>query len=70
MTAESGDLGELVLELGAPLSLRKGEALFNEGDPSKKVGLQDQQYGKGPVAFSRLLAAWREEGALEGLELR
>ena len=37
MAADAGDLGELVLDLGASLSLRKGEAIFNEGDPSNSV---------------------------------
>ena len=25
-------------------------------------------YGKGPIAFAKLLEAWREEGSLQGLE--
>ena len=26
-------------------------------------------YGKGPIAFVKLIEAWRAEGGLEGLEL-
>ncbi len=37
MTSAAGDLGRLVLSLGAPMSLRKGETLFAEGDPSSSV---------------------------------
>ncbi len=40
----------------------------NEGNPSP-LAARNSPYGKGPVAFAKLLAAWREDGKLEGLEL-
>jgi cyclohexanone monooxygenase len=41
----------------------------NEGQPTAD-GFIGSSYGKGPMAFFELLAAWREAGTLEGLELR
>ena len=40
----------------------------NEGQPSA-LAARNGPYGKGPVAFVRLIEDWREAGALEGLEL-
>ena len=39
----------------------------NEGKPGSGVGLADQQYGEGPVAFYQLVADWQAEGSLTGL---
>jgi cation diffusion facilitator CzcD-associated flavoprotein CzcO len=41
----------------------------NEGRPGERSG-QDGFYGGGPVEFFRILAEWRAEGSLKGLELR
>jgi cyclohexanone monooxygenase len=41
----------------------------NEGKPSER-GIRNGFYGAGPVAFVKLLEAWRATGELEGLELR
>jgi len=40
----------------------------NEGKPSA-LAARNGSYGKGPVAFIRVLDGWRAEGKLEGLEL-
>ncbi len=40
----------------------------NEGKPSER-SLQDANYGAGPVAFFQVLADWREEGLMRGLDL-
>jgi cyclohexanone monooxygenase len=40
----------------------------NEGHP-EVIAKQNGSYGAGPVAFTKLLEAWREAGTLEGLEL-
>lgn len=40
----------------------------NEGKPSDRAA-QNNSYGEGPNAYFRILKAWREIGALEGLEL-
>lgn len=40
----------------------------NEGKPSDRAA-QNNSYGEGPNAYFRILKAWRENGALEGLEL-
>ena len=40
----------------------------NEGQPSA-LAARNGPYGKGPIAFVRLLEAWRENGTMEGLEL-
>ena len=39
----------------------------NEGQPDP-VSRQNAAYGKGPIPFFRMMAAWREAGTLEGLE--
>jgi len=39
----------------------------NEGKPGTGVGLADQQYGEGPVAFYQLVADWQTEGSMSGL---
>jgi cyclohexanone monooxygenase len=41
----------------------------NEGHPGGD-GFLVSSYGKGPIPFFELLAAWRESGEFEGLELR
>jgi len=40
----------------------------NEGQPSA-LAARNGPYGKGPIAFTALLEAWRAAGDLEGLEL-
>lgn len=40
----------------------------NEGRPAERAA-QNGSYGHGPVAFTRLLEAWRESGQMQGLEL-
>ncbi len=40
----------------------------NEGKPSA-LAARNGAYGKGPIAFVKLIEAWRAEGGLEGLEL-
>jgi len=40
----------------------------NEGKP-EVIAKQNGSYGAGPVAFVKVLEAWREAGTLEGLEL-
>ena len=42
----------------------------NEGIGSNDTGFLRGQYGDGPVAFFKVLDAWRAEGNLQGLELR
>lgn len=41
----------------------------NEGKPNPE-SVQNGAYGAGPVKFFKLLDAWREEGTLQGLELK
>jgi len=41
----------------------------NEGQPGGD-GFLVSSYGKGPISFFELLAAWRQSGQFEGLELR
>jgi cyclohexanone monooxygenase len=41
----------------------------NEGKPNPK-SIQNGSYGAGPVKFFKVLDAWREEGAMQGLELK
>ena len=41
----------------------------NEGQPSA-LAIQNGSYGAGPIAFVKLLEAWRAEGELKGLEAR
>ncbi|MEM9622533.1 MAG: NAD(P)/FAD-dependent oxidoreductase [Pseudomonadota bacterium] len=40
----------------------------NEGQPNPR-SIQNGSYGKGPIPYFRLMAAWREEGAMQGLTL-
>jgi cyclohexanone monooxygenase len=40
----------------------------NEGKPQAR-SVRNTSYGAGPVAFARVLADWRAEGALRGLQL-
>lgn len=40
----------------------------NEGQPSA-LAARNGSYGKGPIAFVKILEAWRENGTMEGLEL-
>ncbi|MFO1237361.1 MAG: NAD(P)/FAD-dependent oxidoreductase [Alphaproteobacteria bacterium] len=40
----------------------------NEGKPNP-LAIRNGPYGKGPIAYTRLLDDWREAGTLEGLEL-
>jgi cation diffusion facilitator CzcD-associated flavoprotein CzcO len=40
----------------------------NEGQPSA-LAARNGSYGKGPIAFVKILEAWREDGTMEGLEL-
>jgi cation diffusion facilitator CzcD-associated flavoprotein CzcO len=40
----------------------------NEGRPNERAA-QNGFYGAGPVAFFNLMASWRDEGSLAGLEL-
>ena len=58
---------------------RAGERFFaectpgyynNESKPDRKASFITNVYGGGPMAFFKLLADWREEGALAGLALR
>ncbi len=42
----------------------------NDGMGSNDTGFLSGQYGDGPVAFFKVLDAWRAEGNLQGLELR
>ncbi|MGI9646536.1 MAG: Crp/Fnr family transcriptional regulator [Ilumatobacteraceae bacterium] len=65
MALVAGDLGKLVLAIGAPLSLRKGDALFNEGDPSNSV--YACRSGRLKVSVStpggeELVLGWKEAG--------
>jgi cyclohexanone monooxygenase len=40
----------------------------NEGRPGERAA-QNGYYGGGPVAFFDLMAAWRDEGSMKGLEV-
>jgi cyclohexanone monooxygenase len=40
----------------------------NEGKPSD-LAAQNGAYGRGPIAFIKLIEQWRAEGAMQGLEL-
>lgn len=43
---------------------------FNhEGDVSR-LNVRNSAYGGGPLAFYKIIAKWREEGSLVGLDLR
>ncbi|MFV2089511.1 MAG: hypothetical protein ACC642_02545, partial [Pseudomonadales bacterium] len=41
----------------------------NEGKPAERASAQNGPFGGGPIAFFELMADWRDEGSLEGLEL-
>jgi cyclohexanone monooxygenase len=41
----------------------------NEGKPNERAA-QNGFYGAGPVAFFNLMASWRDEGSMTGLQLR
>jgi cyclohexanone monooxygenase len=41
----------------------------NEGQPNP-ISVQNGAYGAGPTKFFKVIDAWREEGSMEGLELR
>jgi cyclohexanone monooxygenase len=41
----------------------------NEGKPNP-VSIQNGAYGGGPTRFFKVVEAWREEGSMQGLELR
>jgi cation diffusion facilitator CzcD-associated flavoprotein CzcO len=42
----------------------------SEGAPSNRAGFFSDMYGGGPLRFFDLLARWRDDGALAGVELR
>jgi hypothetical protein len=42
----------------------------NEGEQGNRNGFMNGQYGEGPMRFFEVLAEWRAEGSLRGLELR
>lgn len=65
MTEAGADLGELVLTLGAPIALRRGETLFHEGDPSNSVYACRAGRLKVIVTTpsgSELVLGWKEPG--------
>ncbi len=41
----------------------------NEGKPAERASAQNGPYGGGPNAFFKVIADWRDEGTLDGLEL-
>ena len=41
-----------------------------EGKPAERASAQNGPFGAGPNAFFQLIAVWREEGTLDGLELK
>jgi cyclohexanone monooxygenase len=41
----------------------------NEGRLNEQAR-QNSFYGAGPIAFGKVVQAWREEGSMKGLELR
>ena len=56
---------------------RAGERFFaectpgyynNEGKPAER-SIRNSSYGAGSIAFFKVLADWRDEGSLAGLEL-
>ncbi len=58
---------------------RAGERFFaectpghynNEGKPDRKASFITNVHAGGPMAYFKLLADWREEGAFAGLALR
>ena len=42
----------------------------NEGELGNRNGFLNEQYGDGPMRFFEVIAEWRAEGSLRGLELR
>ena len=42
----------------------------NEGEQGNRNGFMNGQYGEGPMRFFEVIAEWRAEGSLRGLELR
>ncbi len=42
----------------------------NEGEVGNRNGFMNGQFGAGPVSFFELIADWRAEGTLRGLEIR
>lgn len=42
----------------------------SEGAPGNRRGFFSDMYGAGPLKFYDKLAAWRNDGRLEGLDLR
>jgi cyclohexanone monooxygenase len=42
----------------------------SEGAPGNRHGFFSDMYGAGPLRFFKLLREWREDGRLEGLDLR
>jgi hypothetical protein len=46
------------------------EPLSNEGETGNRDGFMNEQFCEGPTRFLELLADWRAEGTLRGLEIR
>jgi len=42
----------------------------NEGEVGNRNGFMNGQFGEGPMRFFELIAEWRNEGSLKGLEIR
>ena len=42
----------------------------NEGERGNRNGFMNGQFGEGPMRFFELIAEWRAEGSLKGLEIR
>ena len=42
----------------------------NEGEVGNRNGFMNGQFGDGPTRFFELIAEWREDGGLEGLEIQ
>ena len=43
---------------------------YNSEGQVERMNKKNGSYGAGPVAFTKVLEAWREEGSLKGLELK
>ena len=41
----------------------------NEGQPNP-ISVQNGAYGAGPTKFFKVIESWRDEGTMQGLELR
>jgi cyclohexanone monooxygenase len=56
----------------APRFMQSGTPGYynNEGHVGESAGLGAGGYAPGIDAFNRLMAQWREQGDIEGLELR